>query len=99
MFSFCNGDSVCFLFVSLLAAWVACMGFLGLYTLVSNMITKHFYKGVAMGMELKNRIAIQESELTAARYEDDGSMDAAFFIDDLWEELNDLKEVKGAYDD
>ena len=93
MLNFCNNDSTCLLFVSLLLTWACFMVFLSLYNIVSNIIIKH--KESLMNIELEDIIKKYENRLVDAIYEDDKSLDTELFIDNLWAELEDLKELRG----
>lgn len=93
MLNFCNNDNTCLLFVGLLVTWACFMVFLSLYNIVSNIIIKH--KEYLMNIELEDIIAKHEDRLIDAFYEDDGSLDTELFIDNLWAELEDLKELRG----
>ena len=94
MFGFSNCDTAWLK----IATWAFFMVLLGSYNLVSNIIKKRYIKGVVM--ELDDGIDDCENRLRDAMVDqDDGCLDMDFFIDDLWTELDELKELKGAYDD
>lgn len=94
MLNFCNNDSTCLLFVGSLVIWACFMVFLGLYNLVSNIITKH--KEILMNIELEDIIAKYENMLVDVIYKNDGTIGMALYIDDLRAKLEDLKDLRGA---